>query len=223
MARGPASGGASAGTGSRSRSSRSPPAPPSRCGSPSRSTGRLPEQVEVAAYYVVCESLANIGKHAHATSATVDVARTNGTVVVEVVDDGVGGADTRARLRPPRPCRPRRGARGRPARLDPAGRRHAGQGGDPMRVAIAEDSVLLRDGLARLLDDAGFDVVAQCGDADELLLQGEQPPAGRRDRRHPPAAHPQRRGPAGGARDPRRTIPRSGCSSCRSTSSSGSR
>jgi DNA-binding NarL/FixJ family response regulator len=40
-----------------------------------------------------------------------------------------------------------------------------------MRVAIAEDSVLLREGLARLLDDAGFDIVAQCGDADDLLLK----------------------------------------------------
>jgi DNA-binding NarL/FixJ family response regulator len=38
-----------------------------------------------------------------------------------------------------------------------------------MRVAIAEDSVLLREGLARLLDDAGFEVVAQCEDADSLL------------------------------------------------------
>lgn len=38
-----------------------------------------------------------------------------------------------------------------------------------MRVAIAEDSVLLREGLARLLTDAGFDVVARCGDATELL------------------------------------------------------
>ena len=38
-----------------------------------------------------------------------------------------------------------------------------------MRVAIAEDSVLLREGLARLLADAGFEVVAQCGNADELL------------------------------------------------------
>jgi DNA-binding NarL/FixJ family response regulator len=38
-----------------------------------------------------------------------------------------------------------------------------------VRVAIAEDSVLLREGLARLLDDAGFDVVAQCEDADALL------------------------------------------------------
>jgi DNA-binding NarL/FixJ family response regulator len=40
-----------------------------------------------------------------------------------------------------------------------------------VRVAIAEDSVLLRDGLARLLGDSGFDVVAQCGTADELLLK----------------------------------------------------
>jgi DNA-binding NarL/FixJ family response regulator len=40
-----------------------------------------------------------------------------------------------------------------------------------MRVAIAEDSVLLRDGLARLLEDSGFDVVAQCGTADDLLLK----------------------------------------------------
>jgi DNA-binding NarL/FixJ family response regulator len=38
-----------------------------------------------------------------------------------------------------------------------------------MRVAIAEDSVLLREGLARLLVDAGFEVLARCGDADELL------------------------------------------------------
>ena len=40
-----------------------------------------------------------------------------------------------------------------------------------MRVAIAEDSLLLREGVARLLDDAGFDVVAQCEDADDLLLK----------------------------------------------------
>jgi DNA-binding NarL/FixJ family response regulator len=37
-----------------------------------------------------------------------------------------------------------------------------------VRVAIAEDSVLLREGLARLLTDGGFEVVARCGTADEL-------------------------------------------------------
>jgi DNA-binding NarL/FixJ family response regulator len=40
-----------------------------------------------------------------------------------------------------------------------------------VRVAIAEDSVLLRDGLARLLGDSGFDVVAQCDTADDLMLK----------------------------------------------------
>ncbi len=55
---------------------------------------RCPEPVEVAAYYVVSESLANIGKHAQASSAIVDVARADGTLVVEILDDGVGGADT---------------------------------------------------------------------------------------------------------------------------------
>jgi len=57
---------------------------------------RVDEPVEVAAYYVVSESLANIGKHAQASRATVAVARTDSELVVEIVDDGVGGADTEA-------------------------------------------------------------------------------------------------------------------------------
>jgi DNA-binding NarL/FixJ family response regulator len=40
-----------------------------------------------------------------------------------------------------------------------------------VRVAIAEDSVLLREGVARLLDDAGFEVVAKCADARDLMLK----------------------------------------------------
>jgi len=55
---------------------------------------RLPEPVEVAAYYVVSESLANVAKHAQATHATVEVAEHANSLVVEVLDDGVGGADT---------------------------------------------------------------------------------------------------------------------------------
>ena len=38
-----------------------------------------------------------------------------------------------------------------------------------LRVAIGEDDVLLREGIARILTDAGLDVVAQSGDADDLL------------------------------------------------------
>jgi signal transduction histidine kinase len=56
--------------------------------------GRMSERLEVAAYYVVCEGLANVAKHARATSAMVAVAREGRQLVVEVVDDGVGGADT---------------------------------------------------------------------------------------------------------------------------------
>jgi DNA-binding NarL/FixJ family response regulator len=41
-----------------------------------------------------------------------------------------------------------------------------------LRVLIGEDDVLLREGIARLLSDAGFDVVAQVGDADDLLRKG---------------------------------------------------
>jgi DNA-binding NarL/FixJ family response regulator len=60
--------------------------------------------------------------------------------------------------------------------MDAARRRNPSQGRDPVRVAIAEDSVLLREGLARLLGDAGFEVVAQCGTADELLLKARSYP-----------------------------------------------
>jgi signal transduction histidine kinase len=55
---------------------------------------RLQQQLEVVAYYVVSESLTNIAKHAQATRATVDVGRADGQMVVEIVDDGIGGADT---------------------------------------------------------------------------------------------------------------------------------
>jgi signal transduction histidine kinase len=54
---------------------------------------RLPETVEAAAYFVVAEAITNVAKYAGATHATVNVTRDDGTVVVEVSDDGVGGAD----------------------------------------------------------------------------------------------------------------------------------
>jgi signal transduction histidine kinase len=53
----------------------------------------LPPQVEAAAYYVVSEALANVTKYAQASAVEVKVARNNGAAVVEVADDGVGGAD----------------------------------------------------------------------------------------------------------------------------------
>ena len=55
---------------------------------------RLPEGHEVAAYYLVSESLANVAKHAQATAVTVEVAYADARLVVEIVDDGKGGANT---------------------------------------------------------------------------------------------------------------------------------
>ena len=57
---------------------------------------RLPDAVEVAAYYVVSESIVNVGRHAGAASATIDVGELDGRLIVEITDDGGGGADTEA-------------------------------------------------------------------------------------------------------------------------------
>jgi signal transduction histidine kinase len=54
---------------------------------------RLPPGVEIASYYVVAEALTNVAKYAHANIARVSVAQVNGSVTVEVSDDGAGGAD----------------------------------------------------------------------------------------------------------------------------------
>ena len=54
---------------------------------------RLPEPVEAAAYYIVAEALTNASKHAAAERVRVDVRQVDGEALVEVADDGVGGAD----------------------------------------------------------------------------------------------------------------------------------
>ncbi len=55
--------------------------------------GRLPAPVEAAAYFVIAEALTNVAKHAQADTARVTARRTRGRLLVEVSDDGVGGAD----------------------------------------------------------------------------------------------------------------------------------
>jgi signal transduction histidine kinase len=54
---------------------------------------RLPAGIEVAAYFAVCEALANIAKHSRAARASVRGRLVDGVLVLEVRDDGVGGAD----------------------------------------------------------------------------------------------------------------------------------
>jgi signal transduction histidine kinase len=58
-----------------------------------RVEGRLPDGVEVAAYYIVSEMLTNTAKHAQASAVYVDVARADDVLHISVRDDGVGGAD----------------------------------------------------------------------------------------------------------------------------------
>ncbi|MCW2578148.1 MAG: hypothetical protein JWR66_4178 [Modestobacter sp.] len=56
---------------------------------------RLPEPVEVAAYYVVSEALTNAAKHARASVARLDARAGDGALKISVSDDGIGGADAR--------------------------------------------------------------------------------------------------------------------------------
>jgi DNA-binding NarL/FixJ family response regulator len=97
------------------------------------------------------------------------------------------------RADPPGPAEPARAARPIP-QAGPAGRsrhpRHGGPGGAPgsARAVLAEDSALFREGLTRLLTDAGYDVVATAADADALLRQvrGHRPDVVVTDIRMPP-------------------------------------
>jgi signal transduction histidine kinase len=58
-----------------------------------RAGRRLPERIEVAAYYIVSEALTNVAKHAHASVVHVQVKADDAFVELSVTDDGIGGAD----------------------------------------------------------------------------------------------------------------------------------
>ena len=145
-------------------------------------------EVESTAYFVVSEALTNVARHSGATNAAVSLVRDDGALVVEVRDNGTGGADAGdgtglAGLGDRVDVARRVDARAEPARRadDPAG-------GVAVRVMIAEDSVLLREGITRLLLDAGEDVIAGFGDADALLaaLEADRPQLVVLDVRMPP-------------------------------------
>ena len=151
--------------------------------------GRFPAPIEATAYFVVSEALANVAKHARASGAQVTICKRPGWLVVEVSDDGAGGArpesgsglrgladrvasaggvlhvDSPPGLRdpagggPPMPVTP--------GPVTPASGSAPGQA--PLRVVIAEDSVLLREGLRRVLTDVGLQVAGAAGDAEQLL------------------------------------------------------
>ncbi len=58
-----------------------------------QSTARLPERVEVTAYYLISEALTNAAKHANASNVDIDIHMADAVVRLSVSDDGIGGAD----------------------------------------------------------------------------------------------------------------------------------
>ena len=144
--------------------------------------------VETAAYFVVAEALTNAAKHAGGAAATVELADHGDRLVVEVRDEGPGGADAdRHRAHGPAPARGR--ARRHPDGLEPRRGRDHRAGGAAMRVVIVEDQALLREGLVALLREQGIDVVAQAEDAPGLLriVAGHKPDLAIVDVRLPPS------------------------------------
>jgi hypothetical protein len=86
-----------------------------------RVDGRLPSGIETAAYFVVAEAVTSVAKYARVGEATVRIRRENGSAVVEVGDDGVGGADPVGGSGLRGPLGPGRGARRRARAPQPAG------------------------------------------------------------------------------------------------------
>ena len=133
---------------------------------------RLPDPVELAAYFVVSEALTNVVKHASATRG------------VGLCSSGNSG-DFASRSQTTDGAAPRitagsglAGLRDRLEALDATlavdsrlGARNNHPRGVPVRVVIADDAPLIREGLARLLAENGVEVVAQVDDADLLLAR----------------------------------------------------
>ena len=126
--------------------------------------------MESAAYFVAAEALANAAKHARARRVDITIVRADDLLDLEVDDDGVGGANPEGSGL--------RGLRRRVEALDgtlsvisPTRRTDADSRRAAMRVVIAEDLALLRDGMTRLLRDNEIEVVAAVGDGEALVRE----------------------------------------------------
>jgi signal transduction histidine kinase len=99
---------------------------------------RLPGAVELAAYFVASEALANVAKYAQATTVSMRVWRTGLIASIEIADDGVGGADDAAGSGLRGLADRVEALAGTPARLKPGRRRYGGHRGAAVRVVIAD-------------------------------------------------------------------------------------
>src|SRR5919202_123124 len=121
---------------------------------------RLPAAVETAAYFVAAEGLTNAVKHGGARRAAVRIEPEDDRLVVEVTDDGRGGADPAGNGLS--------GLRKRVEALDGTLRVASPPGGPTLVRA------LLREGLLRLLSESGFEVAAAVADGEGLVAAVEE-------------------------------------------------
>ena len=115
--------------------------------------------VEAIAYFVVAEALTNVAKHSRAGRAQVSVRGDGRAVTVTVRDDGIGNADPAGAGLAGLAARVA-AVDGRLIIISPPRRADHHHRGAAMRVVIAEDSVLVREGLTRLLGETGIEVAA---------------------------------------------------------------
>ena len=163
---------------------------------------QLPPHVETAVYFVVSEALTNVAKHSGAASASVSVVATGPRGRGAGRRTTASAAPTRRRASAWPAC----GSGSRPSTAPSTSPPRSGGGTDPrcedpcMRIVIADDSLLLREGLQLLLAEAGHDVVGSVGDGPSFVAQMLEHRPGHRHRRRPDAAEQHRRGPAGRGR-----------------------
>ena len=128
------------------------------------------------------------GEARSASKVAVRAGHVEGALLLTVSDDGVGGAVAR-RGSGLAGLEDRVAAHGGTLEIvEPERPGHADRGGHAVRIVIAEDTVLLREGLAGLLEDAGRTVVGRVGDAEALLavVAEHQPDLAIVDVRMPP-------------------------------------
>ena len=128
----------------------------------------LSAPVESAVYFTVAECLANLSKHAEATRAWVELANPPGLLRVVVGDDGHGGAAPGSGHRDAGGRATARGLRRHDEGVEPGWRADPGHAGGAVRLVLAEDHALLRDGLIRILEAHGHEIVAAVDHADSL-------------------------------------------------------
>jgi DNA-binding NarL/FixJ family response regulator/signal transduction histidine kinase len=129
--------------------------------------GRLDTPVESAAYFAVAEVLANAVRHSVARNTAVELWHTGQKLFLRASDDGRGRSTGRHRAA--RHRAPSRRLRWHDEPVQPAGRTDCRDHGAAVRVVLAEDLALLRDGLTRLLEAFDFEVVAAVDNGPSLL------------------------------------------------------